>query len=138
MTTPHNPFCSFDRRRALDWPSTSWSSTWKQFAGATGTASSAHTRLAQHAHQFAARGRRGCIHRWPFEKTVGPGKWNKPHLNQGPLFLLSKPTKKDCTVVPEDSSCSKLETSMAHPFQPQKGVFSITHVQARLRNLLPC
>ena len=27
-------------------------------------------------------------HRWPFGKIDGPGKWNKPHLNQGPLCLL--------------------------------------------------
>ena len=25
-------------------------------------------------------------HRRPFGKIDGPGKWNKPHLNQGPLF----------------------------------------------------
>ena len=26
-------------------------------------------------------------HRWPFGKIDGPGTWNKPHLNQGPLFF---------------------------------------------------
>ena len=29
-----------------------------------------------------------------FWKIDGPGKWNQPHLHQGPLFL-GKPTKKD-------------------------------------------
>ena len=33
------------------------------------------------------------VHRWPFGQIDGPGKWSKPHLNQGPLF--SRPTKKD-------------------------------------------
>ena len=27
------------------------------------------------------------MHRWPFGKIDGPGKWNKPQLNQGPLIF---------------------------------------------------
>ena len=29
----------------------------------------------------------GGGHRWPDGKIDNPGKWNKPHLNQGPLFF---------------------------------------------------
>ena len=40
---------------------------------------------ARNAEQMRAPARICSKHRWPFGKIDGPGKWNKPHLNQGPL-----------------------------------------------------
>ena len=36
---------------------------------------------------FFHRPKKRAKHRWPFGQIDGPGKWNKPHLNQGPLFF---------------------------------------------------
>ena len=52
--------------------------------------------LAALENIFGQRFSQGNGHRWPFGKIDGPGKWNKPHPNQGPLtYVLSKPNKKD-------------------------------------------
>ena len=39
-------------------------------------------------------------HRWPFGKIDGPGKWNQPQLNQGPLFF--KQTNQKDTYAPKN------------------------------------
>ena len=60
----------------------------------------------------ARGGRRIRARRWPFGKMDGSGKWNKPHLNQGPLFF--KQTNQKGHLLWMDKILHHLETMGNH------------------------